>query len=1438
MSAIFISHSSKDNEVAIELANHLALQHHHSVFLDLDPEKGIVAGQSWERTLYRKLRACKAVIALCTDNYLSSHWCFAEIALARMEGKHIIALQVDPLSEGTKMPAILTERQFIDLRTNKEDGYRRLWKGLKEEEILGVAGEWDPKKPPYLGLSAFQEEHAPVFFGREDETRAGLELLDRGAPGLIMVLGASGTGKSSLVRASMMPRLRAQPERWLVVDPFRPGHDPFTELATSLEQAYHRDARGRGAGPGSWEQIRERLLAAADKVSGKLTEEGDSIGRDLPAGAPTDSTQVADERLDRLIKQLEELRERPPVEVGEQLQDFLDWSLDDLRRICGGARPAARAPDHSAIEPNELFRMADELRRRVPERRNARVLLIVDQFEELLGHDVTDHLANRFAALLRATLEAEHSPVMVLGTMRSDFLGAFQRNPAFRGIDFESLSLGPMKIEGMRRVIEEPAKRAAIELERGLPDRLLEDTEAPDALPLLSFTLWKLWRDYHQDGLLEVAEYEQLGGLDGAVAGEANAVLAAARREGREDDLRKAFLQMARVTEDGSYARRPVLWDQEELRPVHSILERFVERRLLVIWREGDSRMVEVAHEALFRSWKPLATWLDNHRAELMLAAQIKRDAATWDEDGRSADTLWRGGRLQQAHELAQRKELPPLEAEFIQAGMRRRKQQRLTLAGITLSVFVLLASAAAYSFQQKLQADAEKARALDLARVSVASQWLDEDPNLAALTLLQVENPQQTRFAALRMREALNAGLSIVLEGQEAPIRVATFSPDGRRVVTGNTFGRARVLNADGTGIPVVFDEHKSAITAAAFSPDGGRVVTASEAGIALVWDAATGKRLARIEGDGARVQAVAFSPDGQRILMASRQVLVQSADATGAPFVFQGHAGAFVRAAAFGPNGKRVLSAAEDGTARVWNADGTGDPVILSGHQGSVVAAAFSPDGRRVVTASHDSTARVWSADGTGDPVTLRGHGDRVVAAAFSPDGLYVVTASHDSTARVWSADSSEGPVNLRGHRDRVVAAAFSPHGDQVVTASADGTAYLWNARGDGEPVVLAGHKGPVTLAAFDSSGDRVLTASDDGTARVWHANGKSDPVVAARLGGSVGAAAFSPDGSRLATVSSGRSPRMILWPLDGSADPDSISLRGQRDLVTAAAFSPDGRYVVTGDRQGIARVWNADGSGDPVSLPWPSDGAAAAAFSPDGKRFAAVTSAGAVQVRSLSGVPDSLLLGEHRDVTAAAFNHDGTRLVTTSLNGTVQLWDAVGGRSLAVRGDTMGPALTAAAFSRDGERVLTVSVDSTARLWDARSGDLLATLRGHTGAVTSAAFAPDGRVVTASRDGTARVWDADGAGDPVVLKDDGRSIQSAAFSRDGGQIWTVSEDGTVRRWTTISHEQLRAALRAATNLCLDPDFRQQYLGQSEAEARAGFERCEQRHGRSQPD
>ncbi|MEM9920207.1 MAG: toll/interleukin-1 receptor domain-containing protein [Bacteroidota bacterium] len=697
MSTLFISHSSRDNEIAKKLEDRLEKKDHHSVFLDLDPEKGIIAGQSWERTLYRKLRSCRAVIALCTDNYLKSHWCFAEIALARMEGKHIFALLVDPLSKDTKLPSILMEHQYIDLRTKPEEGYTRLWHGLEEKDLLGLDVAWDPDNSPYLGLSTFQEKHASVFFGRDEEAYLGMELLAKGAPNLIMVLGASGSGKSSLVRAGILPRLRRQKKQWIVVGPFRPGSDPFDSLAKAFHEAFKRYAKSHASKAGSQKEIYERLKQAA--IAEQLDES-------IPAGEGVAEELAVDERLQHLLNQLSKIQEVPPENASPRLKNFLDWSLNDLKLICGEVPSVARNV-RGKTSTTLLTEIVEDLRRYSDEGQNASVLLVVDQFEELLGlSEKNANISKSFLMLLRRSMEAPNSPLMALGTMRSDFLSAFQRHRALLGIDYESLSLGPVKPEGLRQIIEKPAKLAAIEVEEGLSDRLVKDTESADALPLLSFTLWKLWHRYGQDKYISIAEYEKLGGLHGAISLEADNVLDQAKRLGRREDLKNAFLQMARLTDEGSYARQPVSWDQADVAKVADLLKKFVEQRLLVDRRNGQEQIVEVAHEALFQSWKPLKSWLDNHRSELLLRQQLKRDAETWHTQGQAIDTLWRGGRLQQARELISKGYQPSEEEQqFISSGWNRQQFRKRINLGIGVSVMGFLLIFAVWALRERTNA-------------------------------------------------------------------------------------------------------------------------------------------------------------------------------------------------------------------------------------------------------------------------------------------------------------------------------------------------------------------------------------------------------------------------------------------------------------------------------------------------------------------------------------------------------------------------------------------------------------------------------------------------------------------------------------------------------------------------------------------------------------
>ncbi len=345
--------------------------------------------------------------------------------------------------------------------------------------------------------------------------------------------------------------------------------------------------------------------------------------------------------------------------------------------------------------------------------------------EELLGVATTDQ-DDHFLSLLYTALELPQSPCLIIGTLRSDFLGDFQNHHALRDLAFESLSVGPFSADHFAQVIEGPAEVAGLELESGLVQAMIEDTETQDALPLLAFTLRELWERYGDDSKLTVAEYrDQLGGLHGSVAKAAEGVMrAAALSEADLDELRSALVSLVRINDDGQYARRLV--NREALPPRSlPILDRFVDARLLVSRQAAQGRVLEVAHEALFRSWSQLAIWLDEDRDQIHMRDGIRRAAQEWDAGDRDAALLvHRGPRSEAAEALAlqPRFELETIAQDYVQAcadlrqaerdaelQRERARRRRLKLALASLAAGILIVSGLGiWAFMQMQKATRE----------------------------------------------------------------------------------------------------------------------------------------------------------------------------------------------------------------------------------------------------------------------------------------------------------------------------------------------------------------------------------------------------------------------------------------------------------------------------------------------------------------------------------------------------------------------------------------------------------------------------------------------------------------------------------------------------------------------------------------------------------
>jgi WD40 repeat protein/serine/threonine protein kinase len=517
-------------------------------------------------------------------------------------------------------------------------------------------------------------------------------------------------------------------------------------------------------------------------------------------------------------------------------------------------------------------------------------------------------------------------------------------------------------------------------------------------------------------------------------------------------------------------------------------------------------------------------------------------------------------------------------------------------------------------------------------------------------------------------------------------------------------------------------------------------------------------------------------------------------------------GHSGA-VLSANWSPNGRRVVTASADGTARIWNADGTGDPIVLRSHGAEVTWAEWSPDGGRVVTASNDMTACVWQANGSSMPVVLFGHAGEVHCAKWSPDGRHIVTAASDGRACVWNADGTGEPLFLDGHGGDVHTADWSPDGRRILTASDDGTARIWDISGAGvPPITLVGHSGVVNSAAWSPDGTRIVTASQDGTARLWCADGTPSGIVLravdeyARDEGPIRAAVWSSDGERIVVTASGG--QVHVWNVDGSSGPvvkpflADLGVTGspfegwvsshvsQTFDADSVALSHDGGWIVATSGDTTTRVWRAMAEDSTTGVVLRGHGARVntAAWSPDDRRIVTASSDGTARIWALQETVEPAHLDNGN---VLAWSPDGGRILTSSFEGKLYVRSASEyGRAIALgvdRGD-----VTSADWSQDGDRIATASRDGTVQVWNAASAALMAEFHGHAGAVNSVKWSPDGHsIVTSSKDSTAGVWNADTTGMLVLLKGHGGAVNHAEWSPDGKRIATASDDRTVCIW-----------------------------------------------------
>jgi WD40 repeat protein len=419
-----------------------------------------------------------------------------------------------------------------------------------------------------------------------------------------------------------------------------------------------------------------------------------------------------------------------------------------------------------------------------------------------------------------------------------------------------------------------------------------------------------------------------------------------------------------------------------------------------------------------------------------------------------------------------------------------------------------------------------------------------------------------------------------------------------------------------------------------------------------------------------------------------------------------------------AFNAQGDQLAAASFGRRVDVWDTT-TGRITDTLSHPGAfVLGVAFSPDGRRLASAGEDKIVRVWDTTTWREVLGLRGHTAYCTCVAFSPDGHRLASASLDGTIRIWDATPLQGHLAQEArtlqHGNEIWTVAVRPDGREVVAAGWGTLANVWDVQTGQPGITFSGHRDIVFCVTWHPDGRRVASAGVNGqlfTVKVWDAQ--------------TGVEAFS-------------------LPAN-AGDPEFF----------AAAFSPDGRHLVTGKQNGAVQVWDARDGKEVQTLGTHTHGneVRGVIFSRAGGLLASVSGDGVVNLWDATRLDQEQVPRRFTDrarvpgpFLTVAFSPDGKRLATGGENNTVKLWDVATGREMQTLPGHSGDVY-AVAFSPDveGRWLASAGEDCTVMVWDSRTGMPVRTFRGHTGVVTSLAFTADGlRLVSGSRDHRVNVWD----------------------------------------------------------------------------------------------
>ncbi|HRI71828.1 MAG TPA: hypothetical protein PK156_46665, partial [Polyangium sp.] len=934
------------------------------------------------------------------------------------------------------------------------------------------------------------------------------------------------------------------------------------------------------------------------------------------------------------------------------------------------------------------------------------VIVYLDQLEQLFFTGRSSDETENFFKCLQALVDLPVRSLRLVLSLREDYLGRFRDRLRDRGRLLENtFRVGPLDVRELTEAVcqaaraGEPSQEWKPEAIRNLmlqvrvPGQAATD-EAEAQAAYAQIVCRALFQERAQgqsiaDDKVE-AEPIMVRYLDSTLSS-----------LGKLDEPARRLLGDHMVTSDGSRTLRTEkellrLMPEAELFPILEALEKAA---ILHAAEHQGSRYFEIGHDWLARKVFDERALREAREAAKKHQAEMQRQ---FDEKQK---------------EIAQR-----LDDE------RKRRKRLAHFSGATLSVAILTSALGILAYRSQKAAesarrDATRAQYEALRkRIEASDQRLlvgyaalsNQGHQSIALKLLpEVKFPQKISGWLSVASDALSeTRLRVTLSGHTGPIVVTAFSPNGQHVLTASGDGTARIWNANGDGLPVILSGHKDAILTAAWSPDGRRVLTTSGDGTACIWNANGEGSPIRIDPGVGPIWAGAFAPDGRHVALGLQDGSLRVFGLDGQSTVTLAakneklagfHALAFVRGS------EQLVGATNDGAVHLWSLDAPSKPTEVGRHEARIESLAVSADGTKLLTAAGESSAKLFFLDGkkATKPRLLSCDQGSAIQSALSPDGSLAAISCNDFRVRIFSTNEDKPPVVLNAATAFITKLAFRDNSFLAVS-SIDSVARVYSVAGGPARLELHGHTGAIGVLSFSPDRKWLVTgAADDRTkdftAKVWNVAALDElpaPIrtqlpyhgIAVRKDGIFVAGAFDDDVVRVRRV-------------DGKGQ--TVELRGHNGWISRVAWAPDGERIVTSSFDQTARVWRADGTGDPIIL----------------------------------GGKDND--GHTAGLRYAAFSRDGTLVVTASEDRTAKVWHANRVDKPLVTLSGHDDWVTAASIAPDGKRVATACQDHAVRVFSLDKPAEPLVFRTHQASVNSVQFSPDGsRIASASDDGTVRI------------------------------------------------------------------------------------------------